>query len=83
LVYWQKFDPAAYRFEFDEEELAGHAVTAEEAHQVFFQEFDVRRNKAKKVGYQIIGATFGGRRLMLIVYEKSKGVLRVITGWPL
>jgi hypothetical protein len=24
VVYWQKFDPAKFAYEFDEEELAGH-----------------------------------------------------------
>jgi len=32
-------------------------------------------------GYQIVGRTAGGRRLKLIVKEKSRGVIRVITGW--
>jgi hypothetical protein len=32
-------------------------------------------------GYQMIGRTDGGRMLKLIVYEKSKGLIRVITGW--
>ncbi len=83
MVYWQKFDPAAYGYEFDEEELAGHTVTVEEAVEVFWHPFDVRRNKTKRIGYQITGTTDAGRRLMLIVYEKSKRVLRVITGWPI
>lgn len=82
MVYWQKFDPSAYEYEFDEEELAGHAITVEEAMEVFWHPFDVRTNKAKRIGYQIVGVTDGGRRLKLIVYEKSEGVLRVITGWP-
>lgn len=83
LVYWQKFDAESYEFEFDEEELAGHRVTAQEAREVFSQPFDVRRNKAKRIGYQVTGSTAAGRRLLLIVYERSKGTLRVITGWDL
>ena len=30
MVFWQKFDPAQFEFEFDESELAGHAVTIDE-----------------------------------------------------
>ncbi len=32
-------------------------------------------------GYQILGSTDGGRDLKLIVYEKGKGLIGVITGW--
>ena len=35
------------------------------------------------VGYQLVGRTDGGRQLKLIVYEKKKGLIRVITGWDL
>jgi len=48
VVFWQKFDPEQFDFEFDEEEFAGHD---------------------------------GGRRLKLIVYEKSKGLILVLTDW--
>jgi len=41
----------------------------------------VRRNKRIHGGYQLIGYTDGGRRLKLIVYEKRKALIRVITGW--
>lgn len=82
MVFWQKFDPAEFDYEFDEQELAGHEVTVDEALEVFWNDFDVRRNTRHRVGYQVIGRTDGGRVLKLIVYEKRKGVLRVITGWP-
>lgn len=81
MVFWQKFNPAQFEFEFDEAELAGHAVTIDEAVEVIWNGFEVRRNKRYHGGYQIIGFTDGGRKLKLIVYEKKPGMIRVITGW--
>jgi hypothetical protein len=81
LVYWQKFDPDQFEFEFDELELAGHRVTVDEAAEVLWNGFDVDRNKRDRGGYQLVGRTDAGRRLKLIVYEKRAGVIRVITGW--
>lgn len=70
MVFWQKFDPTQFEFEFDEDELAGHAVTIDEAIEVFWNGFEVYRNKRYRGGYQIVGTTDGGRRLKLIVYER-------------
>ena len=81
MVFWQKFDPDQLDFEFDEAELAAHAVTIDEAVEVIWNGFEVRRNKRYHGGYQIIGLTDSGRRLKLIVYEKVPGVIRVVTGW--
>lgn len=81
MVYWQKFDPEQFEFEFDEAELAGHAITIDEAIEVIWNGFEVRRNKRYHGGYQITGTTDGGRTLKMIVYEKEQGVIRVITGW--
>jgi len=50
LVYWQKFDPQQFHFEFDEAELAGHAITIDEAIEVIWNGFEVRRNKRFMVG---------------------------------
>lgn len=82
MVFWQKFDPGDFEYEFDEEELAGHEVTVDEVVEVFWSVFEVRKNSRHRTGYQIIGQTDSGRTLKLIVYEKRKGLLRVITGWP-
>lgn len=76
MVYWHKFDPSAFTYEFDEEELAGHDLTVDEAAEVFWNSFDVRRNKRRHGGYVLIGWTDAGRPVNLIVYEKSKGVIR-------
>ena len=81
MVYWQRFDPEAFTYEFDEEELAGHDITVDEAVEVIWNKFDVRRNKKAHGGYQLIGWTDSGRPINLIVYEKSKGIIRVVTGW--
>jgi uncharacterized DUF497 family protein len=81
LVYWQKFDPDQFDYEFDEGELADHRVTIDEAVEVLWNGFDVDRNKGDRAGYQLIGRTDAGRRLKLIVYEKKKRLIRVITGW--
>ena len=81
MVYWQHFNPEEFKFEFDEPELAGHGVSRDEAIEVLWNGFQVRRNKRYHGGYQIIGYTDGGRKLKLIVYEKRKGLIRVITGW--
>ena len=83
MVYWQKFDPEEYEFEFDEDELSQHSVTADEAIEVIWNGFDVRRNKKHHFGYQITGITDSGRLLKLIVYEKRPGLIRVITGWQI
>jgi hypothetical protein len=55
--------------------------TVDEVIEVIWNGFEVRRNKQYHGGYQIIGTTDGGRRLKLIVYERQKNVIRVITGW--
>lgn len=81
MVYWQQFDASQFGFEFDENELAGHGITIDEAIEVIWNGFEVRRNKRYHGGYQIIGTTDAGRQLKLIVYEKKKNVIRVITGW--
>jgi uncharacterized DUF497 family protein len=81
MVFWQKFDPQQFEFEFDEAELDGHGITVDEAIEVIWNGFQVRRNKRYHGGYQIIGFTDGGRNLKLIVYEKETGLIRVITGW--
>ena len=81
MVYWQKFKPEEFEFEFDYAELAGHAVTVDEVIEVIWNGFQVRRNKRYHGGYQIIGYTDAGRKLKLIAYEKQKYLIRVITGW--
>jgi uncharacterized DUF497 family protein len=81
VVFWQRFRPEAFTYELDEDELAGHGITIDEAIEVLWNNFDVRRNKKRHGGYQLIGHTDAGRPINLIVYEKLPGVIRVVTGW--
>jgi len=83
MVYWQKFNPEEFEFEFNEQELAAHKISVDETMEIIWNGFDVRRNKRYHGGYEIIGRTDGGRKLKLIVFEKRKGLIRVITGWDL
>ncbi len=80
-MYWQNFDPEEFDYEFDEDELDGHGITIDEAIEVIWNGFDVYRNKGYRGGYQLLGRTDAGRRLKLIVYEKNKALIRVVTGW--
>lgn len=59
MVYWQKFDPDEFEFEFDENELSQHGITVDEAIEVIWNGFEVRRNNRHYVGYQITGTTDG------------------------
>ena len=43
VVFWQKFDPE--QFEFDVDELAAHRISVDEAVEVIWNGFEVRRNK--------------------------------------
>ena len=36
MVFWQKFDPDEFEFEFDENELSGHGITVDEAVEVIW-----------------------------------------------
>ena len=81
MVFWQKFDPTEFDLEFDDDELARYGITVDEVVEVIWNGFDVRRNKRIYGGYQLVGYTDGGRKLRLIVYEKRKALIRVITGW--
>lgn len=63
MVYWQKFDAAELEFEFDEDGLSRHGITIDEAIEVIWNGFEVRRNKRHHGGYQITGTTDGGRLL--------------------
>lgn len=83
MVQWHPFDPSGFSLEFNEEELAAHAVSPQEAAEVFWNGFGVRRNKKHRDRYQVVGRTDSGRSLKLIVQAKPNRVLRVITGWSI
>ncbi len=82
MVNWNRFDPAAYDFEFNEDKLAAHGVNSYEAAEVFWNGCMVYRNKGARDRYQIVGCADSGRALKLIIQLSGK-TIRVITGWPI
>jgi uncharacterized DUF497 family protein len=83
VVDWRRFTPTDFEYDFDRDKLSQHAVTFDEAVECFFSDFEIRRNKQFRDRYQLVGSTFGGRKLKLIFQIKPEGVVRIITGWPL
>jgi uncharacterized DUF497 family protein len=82
-VNWSRFQPSDFECDFENDKLGVHGVTFEEAVECFFGDFTVRRNKQFKDRFQLIGRTWAGRSLKLILQIKRGGVVRIITGWPI
>lgn len=82
MVNWQHFSPSDFEYDFDQDKLAAHKVTFNEAMECFLSSFEVRRNKRFTDRYQLIGTTVGGRRLKVIFQLKPGNVVRIVTGWP-
>lgn len=83
MVNWQRFTPTDFEYDFQQDELAAHHITFEEAVECFFSDFEVRRNKSFKDRYQLIGRTIGGRSLKIIFQLKPNNIVRIITGWDI
>ncbi len=83
MVNWHKFVPTDFEYDFENDKLAVHGVTFEEAVQCFFSNFEVRRNKSYQDRFQLLGRTTGGRYLRIIFQLKANYVVRIITGWPI
>jgi uncharacterized DUF497 family protein len=83
VVDWRRFTPADFEYDFERDKLSDHGVTFDEAVECFFSDFQIRRNKRFRDRCQLLGKTFGGRRLKLIFQVKTGGAVRFITGWPL
>jgi uncharacterized DUF497 family protein len=83
VVKWSSFTPSDFEYDFENDKLAAHHVTFDEAVECFFSDFQIRRNKKFKDRYQLIGRTLGERELKIIFQLKSGNVVRIITGWPL
>ena len=83
VVKWSSFTPSDFEYDFENDKLAAHRVTFDEAVECFFSDFQIRRNKKFKDRYQLIGTTLGGRELKIIFQLKPGNVVRIITGWPL
>jgi len=83
MVDWNRFNPADFEYDFENDKLAAHRITFEEAVECFFSDFEVRRNKSFKDIYQLNGRTIGGRKLKIIFQLKPGSVIRLITGWEI
>jgi uncharacterized DUF497 family protein len=83
VVDWHRFRPSNFEYDFERDKLSEHTVTFEEAIECFFSNFEVRRNKKFRDRYQLIGKTFGGRKLKVIFQVKPGSIVRIITGWSL
>jgi len=83
VVNWHHFEPSDFEYDFEQDKLAAHHVTFEEAVESFFSDYEVRRNKRYLDRYQLIGRTIGGRKLKIIFQLKPKNIVRIITGWPI
>jgi len=83
MVDWNRFRPSDFEYDFERDKLAVHGVTFNEAVECFFSDFEVRRNKKFRDRFQLIGETVDGRTLKIIFQLKPKGVVRIITGWPI
>ena len=83
MVKWSSFTPSDFEYDFENDKLAAHYITFDEAVECFFSDFQVRRNKKFEDRYQLIGSTLGGRELKIIFQLKMGNIVRIITGWPL
>lgn len=83
MVNWRRFAPADFEYDFDNDKLAAHPVTFEEAVECFYSDFQVRRNKSFRDRFQLFGRTLAGRRLKISFQLKPGNVVRIITGWEL
>ena len=61
MTNWNRFVPADFEYDFENDELAAHHVSFNEAVECFFLDFEVRRNKSYRDRFQLIGKTIGGR----------------------
>jgi uncharacterized protein len=72
-------------FEWDEGNVLHlelkHGIEPEEAEEVFSDKPLYRRTK--KGHYAVFGSTVSGRYLTLIFELKTKGQIRIITGWDM
>jgi uncharacterized DUF497 family protein len=83
VVRWETFEPADFEYDFENDKLAAHGVTFEEAVEAFFSEFRIRSNKKDQDRFRLFGRTIGGRPLEIVFQLKPGSVVRIITGWPL
>jgi uncharacterized DUF497 family protein len=80
---WSRFEPEDFEYDYDRDELFTHRITLNEAIECFYNDFLVRRNKSFDDRYQLLGETFGGRKLKIIFQLKPDRIVRIITGWEI
>ena len=83
MTNWNRFVPADFEYDFENDELDAHRVTFNEAVECFFSDFEITRNKSFRDRFQLIGKTSGGRQLKIIFQLKPGNIVRIITGWPI
>jgi uncharacterized DUF497 family protein len=83
VVRWDTFEPADFEYDFENDKLAAHRVTFEEAVETFFSRFRILSNKKDRNRFQLYGRTMAGRPLEIIFELKPGMIVRIITGWPL
>ena len=83
MVDWNRFVPSDFEYDFENDKLASHHITINEAIECFYSDYEIRRNKKYRDRYQLVGRTLGGRSLRIIFQLKPGNVVRIITGWPL
>ena len=83
MVNWHTFVPSDFEYDFENDKLAVHHITFNEAVECFFSDYEIRRNKSYRDRYQLLGRTIGGRWLKIIFQLKPKSVVRIITGWDI
>ncbi|HLF75192.1 MAG TPA: hypothetical protein VI524_12640 [Anaerolineales bacterium] len=83
MTNWSRFVPTDFEYDFENDELAAHRVTFNEAVECFFSNFEVRRNKSYRERFQLIDRTIGGRKLKINFQLKKGNIVRIITGWQI
>jgi uncharacterized DUF497 family protein len=83
VVRWSTFEPDGFEYDFENDKLAAHRVTFEEAVEAFYSNFRIRRNKKDEIRFQLYGRTIAGRPLKIIFELRPGKIVRIITGWPL
>ncbi len=53
MVNWHRFEPSNFEYDFEQDKLAAHRVTFDEAVECFFCDYAVRRNKRYRDRYQL------------------------------
>jgi uncharacterized DUF497 family protein len=71
VVNWRRFTPSDFEYDFENDKLAAHRVSVDEAIECFFSDYVVRRNKKYKDRYQLVGRTLGGRELKIIFQNQA------------